>query len=401
MNVLWNIIYITTVSLLSICFIVTPCTIIALALITALRKKFFSSSTSTSSSDVKSWKEYKTSLYSGRVSHTRFVPVRHSFSYPFFFSCLDLDEVEDLFLSSEEKHPHNNNNKSSSLWPLNIFMKFRIEDHLKNGEGLTTKTTDERNIKERIRNLVSERTQGKYKPACDQTILLLTHLSYFGYCFNPVSFYYILKDKEETCNTTKTTIKVKNDTNIEAIVAEVSNTPWNEMQCYVLHPDSIDITDVREGRSKEGDHQVVNNTTQASTTKSINYIFPKTFHVSPFMDMNHIYDWTFFSLTQEQILVSTSMIHKTENKLFFNANFNIHRQTFHPLLLSYQILRWPVYCMIMQIWIHFEAIRLLIKGVEFVPHPKETETWVSNLIAFVMSPYFAFQEWSNKRSKRD
>src|SRR6185295_3511336 len=47
----------------------------------------------------------------------------------------------------------------------------------------------------------------------------LTHLRYFGYCFNPVSFYYCFDAA---------------DTRVEAIVAEVTNTPWGERHCYVL-----------------------------------------------------------------------------------------------------------------------------------------------------------------------
>ena len=50
-------------------------------------------------------------------------------------------------------------------------------------------------------------------------IRLLTHLRYFGYGFNPVSFYYCFDS---------------GGTAVETIVAEVSNTPWGERHCYVL-----------------------------------------------------------------------------------------------------------------------------------------------------------------------
>lgn len=92
----------------------------------------------------------------------------------------------------------------------------------------------------------------------DQQILLLTHLSYYGYCFNPVSFYYILKkgassigSAGSTANADKGASSKFSDENIEAIVAEVSNTPWNEMKCYVLHPDSEDMMQVKDGRSRK------------------------------------------------------------------------------------------------------------------------------------------------------
>ena len=49
-------------------------------------------------------------------------------------------------------------------------------------------------------------------------IRLLTHLRTLGHCFNPVSFYYCFAPDGET---------------LEAIVAEVTNTPWGERHAYV------------------------------------------------------------------------------------------------------------------------------------------------------------------------
>jgi DUF1365 family protein len=47
-------------------------------------------------------------------------------------------------------------------------------------------------------------------------IRLLTHLRYFGYVFNPVSFYYCFN---------------ADDTRLETIVAEVTNTPGASGLC--------------------------------------------------------------------------------------------------------------------------------------------------------------------------
>ena len=55
-------------------------------------------------------------------------------------------------------------------------------------------------------------------------IRILAHLRYFGYCFNPVSFYYCFDE---------------NDMHVEAILAEVTNTPWNERHSYVIDKRSI------------------------------------------------------------------------------------------------------------------------------------------------------------------
>ncbi len=238
----------------------------------------------------------------------------------------------------------------------------------------------------------------------------------------------------------------KNDMNIEAIVAEVSNTPWNEMYCYVLHPDSKDMTIVQDGRARRHRAQetylsmstimsestgpadkilndakgvCVGSDSEKKFWKSMNYIFSKNFHVSPFMEMDYTYDWTFWDITYERIMVSATMIKKPRNMnnteetkpeesstsstsgvKCFNAFFDISRTPFTPFQLCYQLVRFPIYCMIIQIWIHIEAAKLFYKGVTFIPHPEGSETAASAAIGHAMAPFFAFKSWmAEKRSK--
>eukprot|EP00557_Chaetoceros_sp_GSL56_P009099 CAMPEP_0176492226 /NCGR_PEP_ID=MMETSP0200_2-20121128/8874_1 /TAXON_ID=947934 /ORGANISM="Chaetoceros sp., Strain GSL56" /LENGTH=355 /DNA_ID=CAMNT_0017889751 /DNA_START=543 /DNA_END=1613 /DNA_ORIENTATION=- len=290
-----------------------------------------------------------------------------------------------------------------------------------------TGTEDECPLIPRIRRLVQERTGGKFVPGPDQQILLLTHLSYFGYCFNPVSFYYIMKNGQDLDASNKINSNSNSNSNsrqkgdgldnIEAIVAEVSNTPWNEMKCYVLHPDSQDMMQVQNGMCRQKKEKTMNQPGASSSWKSVNYIFAKKFHVSPFMDMNHVYDWTFWHLTKDDIVVSTTMkkpvdtdatgtIHELllsssaehqildkHTETYFNAFFNITRRSFEPFFIGYQLFRFPVYCMIIQVWIHIQAFKLFVKGVEFIPHPEGSETVASRIIGNVMAPFFAFKDW--------
>ena len=55
---------------------------------------------------------------------------------------------------------------------------------------------------------------------------------------------------------------------VEAVVAEVSNTPWRERHWYVLSQGN------RIGEPSQ-----------------LRFRHPKEFHVSPFMDMDMLYDW--------------------------------------------------------------------------------------------------------------
>jgi DUF1365 family protein len=233
-----------------------------------------------------------------------------------------------------------------------------------------------------------------------------------------VSFYYILKEGKEFGNSDGT------ENNIEAIVAEVSNTPWNEMKCYVLHPDSCDMRIVKEGRLRKSNEKTLqrgddsNHTTKESEEKnndwkSINYIFQKKFHVSPFMEMDYMYDWTFWHMIRERIVVYTQMIkQENEGKIektndvkggtkCFSASFDIRRSEFHPFGLCYQLVKFPIYCFIIQIWIHVEALKLFIKGVQFIPHPEGAETKASILIGAIMEPIFALKDRLSSRHEKN
>jgi DUF1365 family protein len=318
-----------------------------------------------------------------------------------------LDEADTLF--------------GKLLWPMNRIVSFSEQDHLKNGEG--SKNIDEysaqiskESLKYRILRLVQQRTDGKCNLMENSEgiqVILLTHLKYFGYCFNPVSFYYIYRNEtNDSHNSLRPTPRI-----LEAIVAEVSNTPWNEMYCYVLHPDSVDILNCKEGIGKKLNDGYI--------WKSINFRFNKVFHVSPFMEMDHLYDWTFWIPENNQIAVSNTLLKKkkrmqdhenalmklnnnkestdyctTEERfemdsydLYFNAYMHVYRTPFHPMRILREVLRFPVYCMIIQIWIHWEALLLFIKGVEFVPHPNEAETTASRIIGTIMTPIFAIKHF--------
>ena len=82
-------------------------------------------------------------------------------------------------------------------------------------------------------------------------VLLLANPRYFGVGFNPVSFYFLHGE---------------DGVNVEAVIAEVTNTPWGERTAYVL-----------DGRSREHDG-------------TIRGRFDKEMHVSPFQPMDQAYE---------------------------------------------------------------------------------------------------------------
>jgi DUF1365 family protein len=123
--------------------------------------------------------------------------------------------------------------------------------------------------------------------------------------------------------------------------------------------------------------------------------------------MEYDYDWT-FRMTEDRIHVLAKMIKRpsdTNGEVTFTAGFDITRTTptttkYTPIQWAMVISRFPIYCWIIQIWIHYEAIQLLWKGVQFIPHPEGSETVASKAIAAVMAPVFAMKEGIEKRWNR-
>jgi hypothetical protein len=277
--------------------------------------------------------------------------------------------------------------------------------HLKNGEGKPnnniedTSTATTFNLSQRIFNLIATKTQQQFQPTTKtHRIVLLTHLEYYGYNFNPVSFYYILS---------------RTTGDLDAVVGEVSNTPWTEMYCYVLHPDSID--NVQQHQLDNGSYP----NPRVDDPNTQFYRFPKTFHVSPFMEMEYWYDWTFQQTPLDTSFVvvnslrrrTTSTNHDetktqttniaTKERLDFTARLELQTQPLTPYALAWQLIRFPIFCFVIQVWIHYQAAWLFLKGIVYVPHPQGSETAASKAIATLMIPFFAIRDRmeSRKRSK--
>ncbi|MAJ45446.1 MAG: DUF1365 domain-containing protein [Candidatus Marinimicrobia bacterium] len=243
-------------------------------------------------------------IYEGYIRHRRFTPFEHFFKYPIFMMYFDISNIKRL---SEGKSIFFRINKPS------IISFYRKDYH---GNKL-----------ECLDKAVRKTLQNKYQYIAKGPIRLLTHLRYFGYCFNPVSFYYCF-DKE--------------DKRVESVMAEVTNTPWNERYTYFI--------------------------SDFDSNNNLKSVMNKKFHVSPFWDMNHIYDWV-FTIPNRKIAVN--MKNYKENIKVFDASLNLERKTLNLKNLLFQIIKFPFITIKIFLRIHWQAIILWIKGATFHTHPKK------------------------------
>ena len=243
-------------------------------------------------------------IYEGRVRHTRSRPVIHQFNYRWFMMYLDLDELPALF-------------EKRWFWSVSrpALARFRRCDHL---------GPENQPLAESVRDLVDEQL-GK-RP--DGPIRLLTSLSYFGYCFNPVSFYYCFAADGET---------------IEYIVSEVNNTPWGERDTYVM-------------KCKDAD----------ATESYWRFRPAKKLHVSPFMPMEVEYDWV---LARPGDRLSVYMANSLDGARIFSAAMNLKRKPISSRSLAAVLLRFPLQSFKVILTIYWEALRLWVKRCPLYIHP--------------------------------
>jgi DUF1365 family protein len=245
-------------------------------------------------------------LYEGTVSHHRLLPVRHAFRYRLFMVYLDLDERGDVF-------------RGRWLWSADrpALAWFRRRDHVGDPEVPLTQSVGD----------IVERQTGR-RPV--GPIRLLTNLRYFGFCFNPVSFYFCFDPGSAY---------------VETIVAEVHNTPWGETHCYVLDAASRD----------------------AHERATLRFTHGKAFHVSPFMRMDQQYSW---QVTEPGARLAVAIDSHEGGRKMFDSTLVLHRLEISGRTLARMLGRYPLLTARVVAAIYWQALRLWLKRVPVFAHPR-------------------------------
>jgi hypothetical protein len=134
------------------------------------------------------------------------------------------------------------------------------------------------------------------------------------------------------------------DTRVTHVVAEITNTPWNERHTYVLPTDTT---------APHGPH-------------TWRWQFAKAFHVSPFLPMDMQYDWR-FSAPDATLLVH--MENWRDGARDFDATLTLSRRPLTQGTVLLALLAVPPMTLKVIMLIYWQALRLALKRIPFHPHP--------------------------------
>ena len=210
-------------------------------------------------------------VYVGDVKHRRFAVKHHAFNYPLYMMWVDLNNTQAL--NGVHKQLGTSGFKA---------LKFQQSDYLKGLSDVLHQPISERAHAQLAALGIEEKFSHVY---------MLGQLRCFGVYFSPVNFYFFGHQ----------------DNKFSYIIAEVSNTPWNECHYYLV-----------------------------PLQKKVN--FKKVFSVSPFLDLDMNYHWT-VRQNKDNILIRIE--NKRQETLLFDASLRLKRQVLSRAQISSLFKRFP------------------------------------------------------------
>jgi len=226
--------------------------------------------------------------------------VPHDFRYRLFMMFLDLEELPALFDGRwlwSARRP-------AAAW-------FRRSDYLGDRDVAL-----DRAVRDEAERLTGQRPHGPVR--------MLTHLRYFGYVMNPVTFYYCF-DRDDRLRT---------------VLAEITNTPWAERHTYAV--------------------------TTTDGEPAARLAFDKAFHISPFMGMRQRYEWRF---DEPGDRLRVHMRSREDGEPVFGAWLSLERKEITGPALAGVLLRYPWMTARVAGGIYWQALRLRLKGNPYHEHP--------------------------------
>jgi DUF1365 family protein len=252
----------------------------------------------------------ESAIFEGVVRHVRHEPVRHAFRQRIALLYLDLAELDEV-------------GRVSRLLGVErrALASFRRADHFGAGDAPLDAT-----VRALVEARVGRRPEGP--------IRVLTQPRVLGHVFNPLTLW--------LCAT-------RDGRGLDALVAEVTNTPWLERHCYVL-----DLAGAHEARCG------------------------KRLHVSPFMGMDQEYTFRFHGPDARFELGIES---REAGRRVFDAGLALERRELSPATLRRTLASGALAPARAVAAIHWQALRLWWKGAPFHAHPRHAAASVQERAA--------------------
>jgi DUF1365 family protein len=244
----------------------------------------------------------KSALFTGKVQHRRFSPRPHRFEYSLYMLALCVDELPQVLTLSR---------LFGEQWFRPI--RFVADDYIHNESGT---------LKQRIINKVQSLGGQWGDDASGQRVTMMVQCRCLGLYFSPINFYFCY-DNMDKCR---------------YMLAEVSNTPWNEKHYYLV--DCFDPQDTA-----------------------------KAFHVSPFMNNNMDYRWRIQAPAKRVMVSIENHAYDLANiKRIFEATLSMQSSDITAQNLTKTWFRMPMVTLKIVLGIYYQAAKLFIKKIPFVGH---------------------------------
>ena len=240
---------------------------------------------------------WESAIYTGKVFHQRFRPTQHKFDYTISLFWLKLSELTELDAGLSAFSVNKRN-----------WLQFRRQDYLGTSEDLS--------------QAVLTKMSELHGAPLSGDIFLLGQLRALGIYFSPVNFYFLRNTNGQ----------------YQFMLAEVSNTPWNERHYYLVDMVAQDDTQ-------------------------------KAFHVSPFNPMEMTYKWRIKPPSESLSLIMDC--HSSEKD--FTAGINMKKMSLDNDNLRHTIRRIPSMSIKTMIGIYWQALKLFFKRTPIYDHPKNQE----------------------------
>lgn len=238
-------------------------------------------------------------IYEGTVRHRRLTPTAREFAPRLFLTYLDVDALPGSL-------------DSLPLWSgrRRAAVRFRRHDFF---DGADRPLGDA--VRDLVEHRLGRRPQGP--------VFLLAQLRTFGWLFNPLAVYYCWNDDGRV---------------LDAIVLEVTNTPWGERHWYVF--------DARRGHGARS---------------------AKAMHVSPFlpMDVDYRVSWT---APGEDLCLDINVARG--DTTLFSAGLALRRAVLDRRRAVAVLVRYPLAPLRVSLAIYRKALAVLFARVPLYRHPR-------------------------------